>query len=166
MCVAEQVGVGSDDSIDYSALYDSLVAHPSRFAVVDSWQHGCWHSMNASCGPPFGAPNFPSPPALAQLPNVLPLPGMAMRGATWWTATIAEVAGNLDALARGTAYNHLVRNGSTVDSACAAALDAACGVAKKASIGNCFNCVSSPRTVQRLEAAHCTQPEIQQFCSK
>jgi lactate dehydrogenase-like 2-hydroxyacid dehydrogenase len=160
------VGVGSDDSINYSALYDSLVEHPSRFAVVDSWQHGCWHSMNASCGPPLGAPNFPSPPELARLPNVLPLPGMAMRSAKWWTATIEEVASNLDAHVHNTPYNHLVRNGSTSGSGCETALEAACSVAKKASIGNCFNCVSSPHTVQKLEEAHCTQPEIQQFCSK
>lgn len=158
------VGVGSDDSINYSALYDSLVAHPSRFAVVDSWQHGCWHSMNASCGPPLGAPNFPSTPELARLPNVLPLPGMAMRSATWWMATIAEVASNLDALVHNTPYNHLVRNSSTAASGCEIALESTCGVAKKASLGNCFNCISAPHTVQKLEVAHCMQSEIQQFC--
>ena len=84
--------------------------------MVDTWQHGCWHSMNASCGPPLGAANFPSTPALARLPNVLPLPGMAMRDKDWWTATLTEVAANLDALVRRTPYNHLVRNASTTGS--------------------------------------------------
>jgi hypothetical protein len=37
---------------------------------------------------------------------------MAMRDKAWWAATIAEVAGNLDALARRAPYAHLVRNAS------------------------------------------------------
>ena len=150
--------------------------------------------MNASCGPPFGAANFPSAPELARLPNVLPLPGMAMRDKDWWAAAITEVAGNLDALVRRTPYNHLVRNASTTGSvrslisqeilsvlaqprdescaneavnaqACATALEVACGVARQASLGNCFNCVSSSSTVQKLHAAHCTQTDIKQFCT-
>ena len=106
------VGIGSDQSIDYSALYESLVANPSRFAVIDGWQQGCWHSSNCSCGAPFGAKNWPSVPELALLPNVLPLPGMAMRDADWWNGTLAQVAGNLDAIVRGTPLVHVVRNGT------------------------------------------------------
>ena len=49
--------------------------------------------------------------------------------------------------------------------ACASALEVACGVAKKASLGYCFNCVSSSSTVQKLHAAHCTQTEIKNFCT-
>ena len=41
---------------------------------------------------------------------------MAMRDKDWWTATLTEVAANLDALVRRTPYNHLVRNASTTGS--------------------------------------------------
>ena len=111
--------VPSKFSLFQAGAMSSLVHAGSienRFAVVDTWQHGCWHSMNASCGPPLGSTNWPSAPELARLPNVLPLPGMAMRDKDWWTATITEVAANLDALVHQTPYNHLVRNASTASS--------------------------------------------------
>jgi hypothetical protein len=178
------------------------VAHPSRFAVVDSWESGaknacfapfytkndhfaktgsgqtwgkleqrgvfsagCWHSSQCSCGAPYGEKNWPSPPQLARLPNVLPLPGMAMRDAKWWEGTLGLVAANLDAVVRGTALTHVVRNGSSAaNPQCAHALTAACGVAKRASKGNCLLCVSSAANVQKFEAAHCEQGDISQFC--
>ena len=48
---------------------------------------------------------------------------------------------------------------------CASALGALCGPAKKASLGDCLDCVGTPSAVQKLEAAHCTQTEIKQFCT-
>ena len=100
------------DPIDFDALYSTLVAQPTRFAVLDVWKEGCYHYPNVTCGRPFGRRNWPSNPEIAMLPNVLPLPGMAMRSATWWTDAIAVVASNLDALVHGTSLAHVVRNAS------------------------------------------------------
>ena len=116
------------------------------------------------CGPPYGKKNWPSAPELAQLPNVLPLPGMAMRDAKWWDATMALVAANLDAVVRKTPLTHVVRPPAKSSHECADALAANCLGARRVSLGNCFVCSGSPRVARKLEAADCQQDDIQKFC--
>lgn len=98
--------------VDYSALEEALKARPSLRAVVDVWPAGCWHYPNVSCGAPLGAPDWPAPPSLGTLPNVLPLPGVSMRDARFWRHSAAFVAANLDALALGKPLAGVVRNAS------------------------------------------------------
>ena len=98
--------------INFSDLEEALRARPTMHAVVDTWASGCWHFPNATCGSPLGARDWPGPPSLAALPNVLPLPGVSMRDATFWKHTASFVAGNLDALASGDVLKGIVRNAS------------------------------------------------------
>ena len=98
--------------IDFGDLEEALKARPSLRAVVDIWPAGCWHYPNVSCGAPLGAPNWPAPPSLGMLPNVLPLPGVSMRDAKFWRHSAAFVAANLDALALGKPLAGIVRNAS------------------------------------------------------
>ena len=65
-----------------------------------------------TCGAPLGAANWPAPPGLAALPNVLPLPGLAMRDARFWAASAKGVAANLDAFATDKPLSGVVRNAS------------------------------------------------------
>ena len=90
------------------------VAGACSNTVVDTWPEGCWHYPNVSCGAPLGEPDWPGSPSLARLPNVLPLPGVSMRDATFWEHSTAFVARNLDALARGEPLKGVVRNASSV----------------------------------------------------
>ena len=99
--------------VDYDALLDSLLARPAFRAVLDLWPEGCWHYPNVTCGAPLGAPNWPSHlTRLSTLPNVLPLPGMAMRDMRFWDAAADAVADNLDRLATGKPLMSVVRNAS------------------------------------------------------
>lgn len=97
--------------IDFGALATRLEAQPSFRAVLDLWPAGCWHYPNVTCGPPLGKSNWPATQSqLAHMPNVLPLPGMAMRDAHFWSAAAKNVAANLDRLSRGEALANVVRN--------------------------------------------------------
>ena len=57
-----------------------------------------------------GRADWPGSPTLARLPNVLPLPGMAMRDVRFWRGSAALAASNLRALAAGEPLQHIVRN--------------------------------------------------------
>ena len=101
--------------VDYPALIASLQARPSFRAVVDLWPAGCWHYPNITCGAPLGQPNWPYPTNdLAHMPNALPLPGMAMRDARFWSASVENTAANLDLLQQGKPLLGVVRNASVV----------------------------------------------------
>lgn len=97
-------------SVDFVALEAALLKRPSLRAVVDVWPSGCWDDDSASCGPPYGQRDWPASPTLAHLPNVLALPGMAMRDTRFWEASSSLAASNLQALAAGKPLQHLVRN--------------------------------------------------------
>lgn len=101
--------------VDFEALEEALRSRGRAFrAVLDLWPAGCWHYPNVTCGPPtLGQPNWPyASSALASLPNVLPLPGMAMRDQQFWDAAADAVAANLDRLAAGKPLANVVRNAS------------------------------------------------------
>ena len=98
--------------IAFDALEAALRARPALRAVIDVWPGGCWHFPNVSCGAPLGERCWPASASLAQLPNILPLPGMSMRDAAYWRFSAAAAASNLDALASGAPLAHVVRNAS------------------------------------------------------
>ena len=100
--------------VDFGALEAALVARPSLRAVLDVWPDGCWQDDGARCGPPLGRRDWPGSPRLASLPNVVALPGLAMRDAKFWEASAILAASNLRALAEGRPLQHVVRNASTV----------------------------------------------------
>lgn len=100
-------------SVNFVALEAALTNRPLLRAVLDVWPSGCWNSSSASCGPPYGQRDWPAPPRLAQLPNVFPLPGMAMRDSKFWTGSSALAASNLRALAAGDPLQHVVRNATS-----------------------------------------------------
>lgn len=97
-------------SIDFVALEAALAKRPAFRAVLDVWPSGCWNDESASCGPPYGKRDWPASPSLAQLPNVFPLPGMAMRDTRFWQGSAANAASNLEALLAGEPLQHVVRN--------------------------------------------------------
>jgi len=119
---ATSLGLMKDDALiipvsagplNFADLAAALAARPSLSAVIDVWPGGCFHFPNVTCGAPLGAPNWPTADAAyASLPNVLPLPGMAMRDARFWAASAKCVAANLDALATGQPLSGVVRNGT------------------------------------------------------
>ena len=84
-------------------------ARPAFRAVLDVWPSGCWHFPNITCGPPLGKGNWPAESDI-NLPNVMPLAGMAMRDAVFWRDSVTTVAGNLDRLASGKPLKNVVRN--------------------------------------------------------
>ena len=106
----------SASNVDFAALLAALQARgggPTGLqATLDVWPAGCWHYPNTTCGPAplLGAPCWPSAPELAQLDNVLPLPGLAMRDARFWANSAALVAANLNALAAGAPLQYVVRS--------------------------------------------------------
>ena len=81
-------------------------------AVLDVWPDGCWNDDTAVCGPPLGRRCWPASARLANLPNVVALPGMAMRDERFWDESAALAAQNLVALAAGKPLSHVVRNAS------------------------------------------------------
>ena len=100
----------SAGSVDFAALETALTARPALRAVLDVWPSGCWNDDDAKCGPPYGQRDAAGSPTLAHLPNVLPLPGLAMRDARFWEASAAHAAANLEALVAGKPLTHVVRN--------------------------------------------------------
>lgn len=100
----------SSGSVDFVALQGALTKRLSLRAVLDVWPSGCWDDESASCGPPYGQADWPASPTLAQLPNVFPLPGMAMRDMRFWQGSAALAASNLQALLDGKPLQHVVRN--------------------------------------------------------
>ena len=105
----------SANPINFADLLAVLRARPAMRAVIDVWPQGCWHYPNVTCGAPLGEANWPSSIGLARLPNVQPLPGMSMRDALFWKASVASVADNLDRLAGGEPLMNVVRNASGVE---------------------------------------------------
>jgi len=97
-------------SVDFVALQAALTKRQSLRAVLDVWPSGCWDDESASCGPPYGKADWPVSPTLTQLPNVFPLPGMAMRDTRFWQGSAALAASNLQALLNGKPLQHIVRN--------------------------------------------------------
>ena len=95
--------------VDFTALAATLTARPAFRAVLDVWPSGCWHFPNITCGPPLGKGNWPAEGDI-NLPNVMPLAGMAMRDAVFWRDSVTTVAGNLDRLASGKPLKNVVRN--------------------------------------------------------
>ena len=98
--------------LNFEDLEAALKATPRMRAVIDTWPSGCWHYPNASCGPPYGEHCWPGSKSLAELPNVLPLPGVSMRDAAFWKHSTSFAAANLDALAEGRPLQGVVRNGT------------------------------------------------------
>lgn len=97
-------------AVDFAALEAVLNARPALRAVLDVWPSGCWDDDEASCGPPYGPRDWPGSPAFASLPNVVALPGLAMRDARFWADSAALAGANLRALAAGQPVQHVVRN--------------------------------------------------------
>ena len=95
--------------VDFTALAATLSSRPAFRAVLDVWPSGCWHFPNITCGPPLGQGNWPAESDI-NLPNVMPLAGMAMRDAVFWRDSVTSVAGNLDRLASGKPLKNVVRN--------------------------------------------------------
>lgn len=100
-------------SIDFGALEAALTHRPSLRAILDVWPDGCWNDGDAKCGAPYGRRDMAGSPTLAALPNVRPLPGLAMRDAKFWEGSATLAAANLEAFATGKPLSHIVRNGST-----------------------------------------------------
>jgi len=98
--------------VDFGALEEALAARPRLRAVLDVWSSGCWDDEEAICGPPYGSRDWPARPSLAHLPNVVALPGVAMRDRRFWDDSAALAASNLEAFAAGKPVQHVVRNAS------------------------------------------------------
>ena len=90
----------------------ALTRRPALRAYLDVWPSGCWGDDDAKCGAPYGKRDVAGSPTLANLPNVRPLPGLAMRDTRFWEASAAHAAANLRALAAGEPLTHVVRNAS------------------------------------------------------
>ena len=57
---------------------------------------------DVTCGAaPLGPTEWPAPPSLGRLPNLLPLPGVSMRDAAFWRRSVSFVAAKLDLLSQG-----------------------------------------------------------------
>lgn len=102
----------SAGQVDFDDLESALRARPAMHAVIDVWPSGCWHYPNTTCGTPPGERCWPARRSLARLPNVLPLPGMSMRDAIFWNASVALAADNLANLVAGRPLANVVRNAS------------------------------------------------------
>jgi len=101
-------------NVDFHALEAALTKRTSLRAVLDVWPSGCWNDADATCGGPYGERDWPGSPSLAALPNVLPLPGLAMRDDRFWKGSAALAAANLGSLAAGLPLTHIVRNATAV----------------------------------------------------
>ena len=55
-----------------------MTRRPALRAYLDVWPSGCWDDDDAKCGAPYGKRDAAGSPTLAHLPNVRPLPGLAM----------------------------------------------------------------------------------------
>ena len=87
-----------------------MTRRPALRAYLDVWPSGCWDDDDAKCGAPYGKRDAAGSPTLAHLPNVRPLPGLAMRDSRFWEASATLAATNLEALAAGGPLTHVVRN--------------------------------------------------------
>ena len=103
----------SAQPVDFDALYQALLTRPIG-AVLDVWPQGCWHFPDAFCGPPYGSEaQAYVQPHIAELKNVLVLPGVAMRDARFWSNSATWVSDNLVALLEGSPLKGVVRNASS-----------------------------------------------------
>jgi len=101
----------SANPVDFDALYHALLTGSIGGAVLDVWPQGCWHYPDSFCGPPYGHEAQPYLQShLAQLDNVLVLPGVAMRDTKFWSNSAAWVSDNLVALIDGLPLKGVVRN--------------------------------------------------------
>ncbi|CAE7489913.1 ghrB [Symbiodinium pilosum] len=102
----------SSNPVDFDALYQALLTRRIG-AVLDVWPQGCWHYPDSFCGPPYGPEAQPYlQPRLAELDNVLVLPGLAMRDSRFWSNSAVWVSDNLVALMDGMPLKGVVRNAS------------------------------------------------------
>lgn len=102
----------SANPVDFDALYEALLTG-SMGAVLDVWPQGCWHFPDMFCGPPYTEQAQPYSDDIANLQNVLLLPGVAMRDDRFWSNSAKYVGENLVALVNGAPLKGVVRNAST-----------------------------------------------------
>jgi len=101
----------SANPVDFHALYEALLPG-SLGAVLDVWPQGCWHFPDMFCGPPYTEKAQPYSDDIANLQNVLLLPGVAMRDDRFWSNSAKFVGENLVALINGKPLKGVVRNAS------------------------------------------------------